>query len=339
MSYTYLEDIDRNRSRLGCFVLIGLAVVVVFATAWFFWPESERQPIETPEELTAALEERIRTSPQEAPPPPAAQQTARAAPATAQRPRAAARPDRGTEWLAEANAARDEDNLLRARELGWKILEESTDPAVRRAAEDLLGAVNIELVMTPRSMPEKIDYVVQPGDTLGGIARRYVPAPGHTGFLDLLHHSNRLRGPRDRPILRVGDRIRILDADFSIEVSKSRNELVLFMNGKFFKRYPVGTGEFGSTPVGEFIVDPRGILREPAWPCRETGRLIPYGHTDNPLGTRWIGFDIAGYGIHGTTQPETIGYQLSDGCVRMYNEDVEELFMLVRGNMPVTIVE
>lgn len=345
MTLTYLEDLDRKRSRLGCAALLLVILMVVGVAAWFLWPRSEREPVETPEEFVAALEERVRETQEPAPDPaptPAVPPQTRPAPRPPRSEPAAPRPgivERGAELLAEAEAARAADNLVRARELGWQILDESGDPDVRTAAEQMLGEVNIELVMTPRAMPEKIDYVVQSGDTLGAIARRFVPAPGHVGFLELLHHSNRLRGPRDRPTLRVGDRIRIFDADLSIEVSKTRNDLVLFMNGKFFKRYPVGTGEFGSTPEGEFIVDPRGILREPAWPCRDTGRLIPYGSPDNPLGTRWIGFDIPGYGIHGTTQPETIGYQLSDGCIRMYNEDVEELFMLVRGNMPVTIIE
>lgn len=351
MSLTYLEDLDRKRSRLGCFALLAVIVLTAGAVAWLTWSRRERTPVETPEELVAALEERVRTSEdaadvphaQETPAPTPAPRTEQRQPRSARAPAAPAQPttdhpERGSELLDQANAARAEDDLVRARELGWQILAESQDAAVREAAEQMLGEVNIELVMTPRAMPEKIDYIVQPGDSIDRIARRHA-SPGHIGFADLLFYSNRIRGPRERPNLRAGDRIRIFDADMSIEVSKSRNDLVLFMNGKFFKRYPVGTGEFGSTPVGEFTVDPRGILREPAWPCRDTGRLIPYGSPDNPLGTRWIGFNIPGYGIHGTTQPETIGYPLSDGCVRMYNEDVEELFMLVRGNVPVTITE
>ena len=49
----------------------------------------------------------------------------------------------------------------------------------------------------------------------------------------------------------------------------------------------------------------------------------------NPLGTRWIGLSKAGYGIHGTNAPESIGRAASHGCVRMRNRDVEELFALI----------
>ena len=55
------------------------------------------------------------------------------------------------------------------------------------------------------------------------------------------------------------------------------------------------------------------------------------------LGTRWMGFDITGYGIHGTTEPDKIGQQVTAGCVRMRNEEVEELYTLIPVGTEVTI--
>jgi lipoprotein-anchoring transpeptidase ErfK/SrfK len=49
----------------------------------------------------------------------------------------------------------------------------------------------------------------------------------------------------------------------------------------------------------------------------------------NPVGTRWIGLSIKGYGIHGTNVPSSIGKNVSHGCIRMRNRDVEELFTMV----------
>ena len=54
----------------------------------------------------------------------------------------------------------------------------------------------------------------------------------------------------------------------------------------------------------------------------------------NPLGTRWIGFDRKGYGIHGTDQPESIGHARSHGCIRVANWDAQELASLVAPGTP-----
>jgi lipoprotein-anchoring transpeptidase ErfK/SrfK len=50
---------------------------------------------------------------------------------------------------------------------------------------------------------------------------------------------------------------------------------------------------------------------------------------DNPVGTRWLGLNRKGYGIHGTNNPRSIGKRASHGCVRMRNRDVEDLFARV----------
>jgi lipoprotein-anchoring transpeptidase ErfK/SrfK len=50
----------------------------------------------------------------------------------------------------------------------------------------------------------------------------------------------------------------------------------------------------------------------------------------NPIGTRWIGLNQKGYGIHGTDEPSSIGYAKSHGCIRLRNADVERLFERVR---------
>ena len=52
-----------------------------------------------------------------------------------------------------------------------------------------------------------------------------------------------------------------------------------------------------------------------------------------------MGIDVPGYGIHGTTEPESIGYQATEGCVRMHNSDVEELFTIVPPGTEVIIVD
>jgi lipoprotein-anchoring transpeptidase ErfK/SrfK len=57
--------------------------------------------------------------------------------------------------------------------------------------------------------------------------------------------------------------------------------------------------------------------------------VVPPGPS-NPLGTRWLGLSVKGFGIHGTNVPQSIGKNASHGCIRMRNSDVEELFELVQ---------
>jgi lipoprotein-anchoring transpeptidase ErfK/SrfK len=149
--------------------------------------------------------------------------------------------------------------------------------------------------------------------------------------VNVIQKGNHLSGS----VIRPGDRLRVFTGKFAIRISKKDNTLTLFMNDRFFKRYAVGTGEYGKTPVGHFTI--RDRVPQPTW--WKNGKAIPYGDTNNVLGTYWLALDIAGFGIHGTWQPETIGKQASAGCVRLINAEIEELFTLVPVGTPVTIME
>ena len=67
--------------------------------------------------------------------------------------------------------------------------------------------------------------------------------------------------------------------------------------------------------------------------------MIPAGDPKNVLGSRWLGISKPSYGIHGTTQPEAIGQSVTEGCVRMRNLEVEELYMLVPEGTEVVITD
>lgn len=228
--------------------------------------------------------------------------------------------------LAEAQAAKAAGRFQEAREKALQILAGNPGDALRVEAETLAGQAGMEILLTPRPMPEKTDYTVGSGDSLDRIARKY----GTT--VELIQKSNNLRGP----LIRQGDRLRVFSGAWAIRVNKTRNDLLLTLNGTFFKRYRVGTGEFSKTPVGEFKIVDR--IAQPTW-WHPDGRTIPYGAPENLLGTHWLALDIKGYGIHGTWEPDTIGRQASMGCVRLLNEDVEELFTLAPIGTPVVIEE
>ncbi|MFH1970158.1 MAG: L,D-transpeptidase family protein [Verrucomicrobiota bacterium] len=224
-------------------------------------------------------------------------------------------------------------SLEEARQKGYTLLAQTKDPALTASLETLLGQINIELILSQAPMPEKEEYVVRSGDSLARIARKFKTT------VDLIKKGNALQ----RPVLHPGDRLRVFKGTFTLAISKSRNDLVVKVNDRFFKRYRVGTGKFGTTPTGIFVITEK--IEQPPW-WRPDGKMIPFGDKENVLGTRWMSLratgttaTVRGYGLHGTWEPETIGAQASAGCIRLLNSEVEELFLMVPNGTSVVITE
>ena len=135
--------------------------------------------------------------------------------------------------------------------------------------------------------------------------------------------------------LSIGQRLKIPSVKFNMVIDKSQNTLILKGGEEVLKTYVVSTGSNNSTPVGVFKVTDK--LVNPTW--YKSGAVVPFGSPENVLGTRWIGLTHKGYGIHGTTEPDKLGQQVTAGCVRMRNEEVEELFGFVIPGTEVTIVD
>jgi lipoprotein-anchoring transpeptidase ErfK/SrfK len=111
-----------------------------------------------------------------------------------------------------------------------------------------------------------------------------------------------------------------------IVVSLAERKLAVVDDGRVLRVFNVAVGAPSSpSPVGRFTIVNR--LENPGY--YTPGKAIAPGPS-NPLGTRWMGLDVKGYGIHGTDQPGSIGHARSHGCIRLRNRDVEELFALVR---------
>jgi lipoprotein-anchoring transpeptidase ErfK/SrfK len=110
-----------------------------------------------------------------------------------------------------------------------------------------------------------------------------------------------------------------------IVVSLEDRKLALVEDGKVKKIYTVAVGKPSTpSPVGTFTIERR--VANPTY--SHDGRVVPPG-PGNPVGTRWMGLSIRGYGIHGTNAPSSIGKAASHGCIRMDKADLEELFAQV----------
>lgn len=111
--------------------------------------------------------------------------------------------------------------------------------------------------------------------------------------------------------------------------------LTYYQDGKVVKKYAVAVGKpTAPTPIGSFRIISKVV--NPTWYPPFGGRPVPPG-PENPLGRRWLGFLPSGYGLHGNNNSSSIGRAVSLGCVRMRNEDVEELFPQIPVGTPLTI--
>ena len=110
-----------------------------------------------------------------------------------------------------------------------------------------------------------------------------------------------------------------------VVVSIPDRKLAVLEDDRVIKIYPTAVGASVSpSPEGAFTIV--NHIADPTWYTK--GRVVPPGKA-NPLGTRWLGLSMKGYGIHGTNNPASIGRNASHGCIRMRNRDVEELFEIV----------
>ena len=186
--------------------------------------------------------------------------------------------------------------------------------------------LNMKMMQSRAITEDSIQYKVQPGDTLYGIAKKF------NTTVELIKKTNNLSSD----IIRVGQNLKVNISTFSILVDKYRNILVLKKNGEVFKTYMVATGKNNSTPVGTFTIVDKVI--KPPWTKPGVGIVMPDSE-EYELGERWMAISIQGYGIHGTNDPSSIGRQLTAGCVRMHNEDVIELYDIVPNGTVVEIVD
>jgi hypothetical protein len=110
---------------------------------------------------------------------------------------------------------------------------------------------------------------------------------------------------------------------YSILIDVEVSTLYLLKDGAFLKSFPCSGGAASTpSPIGTWT-----IISKDTW--------------YEGFGGRWMGFNVpwGKFGIHGTIEPWDIGYATSHGCIRMYNDDVAELYDIVPYGTKVTIVD
>lgn len=221
------------------------------------------------------------------------------------------------------------DKKFEARNELSNLYFRETDQEKKNEIKKKLDELNEVLVFSRTPSPDAVFYEVKSGDSLARIAKKF-----NTSYAFIMRINN-----KSRTLIKIGEHLKILKGELSLLVDKSDYTLTILLNGHFIRQYPIGIGKSDKTPVGEFIIDNK--LINPTWYSPEG--VYQYDHPKNVLGTRWIGFEdkdgLYGYGIHGTADPNSIGKNMSNGCIRLKNKNVEELFDFVKAKTRVVLQE
>lgn len=236
--------------------------------------------------------------------------------------------------IAAARRIIDEGQLVEARQqLNAFLVRTDLTPAELAEVRELLTTLADQTLFSTRRFPGDplIDaHTICSGETLTTIARKYdVP-------WEIVAHIN---GIRDPGRIGRGRKLKVLRGPFTARVDKSECRLDVYLQDQYVRSFRVSVGKPETpTPVGLWKV----TLKQAnppyyAPPGAEGPRVIPADDPTNPLGEYWIGLKGVegeavgqdGFGIHGTIEPDLIGRPVSDGCIRLRNEDAGILFMLL----------
>jgi len=232
--------------------------------------------------------------------------------------------------IADGLALAATDPVKGRRALSEALLSGALSQMESKQASDALNKIAAQLVFTPvynASDPYFFQYTVQAGDSLEKIVRR------HKIGCDwrLVARINNIKRPE---AIRVGQRLKLPKGPFSAVVTKRDYRVDLVMGAGsdrvVMASIPCGLGSANGTPTGRFRVRPGSKLLNPEWTHPVTGQHFKSDDPMNPIGEHWLGLEgietanasLAGYGIHGTIEPESVGRDMSLGCVRLIADDV-----------------
>jgi len=182
--------------------------------------------------------------------------------------------------------------------------------------------------------------------TFGGPLGYAAPEPSHPAFEHILRDRGAIGNDRERADVPAHLRRQLVayqtrETPGTIVIDTPSTKLYYVLGGGKAIRYGIGVGREGFTWSGV-----QTISRKTEWPDwippTEMLQRQPYlprfmaGGTGNPLGARAMYLGGTIYRINGTTAPETIGGQVSSGCIRMLNEDVVDLY--ARANVGTKVV-
>jgi LysM repeat protein len=235
--------------------------------------------------------------------------------------------------LSESKILIDQGKLVKARTiLNEYLADHLENPAaapIRERALELGKQTILGSTVFPDD-PLCQTYKIDVGDTYGRLAKKNkIPFQ----FLCKLNPS------ADPHRLLEGQKVKVVKGPIHLKVIMHDLMMYVFLQNTLFAKYQVGLGKNSKTPEGKWLIEDR--IRRPVYVDPDTGQNYSSNDPKNPTGGFWIrllgvaGDTIGktGFGIHGTTEPESIGKFMSKGCIRMRNEEMAQVFDMLTPNV------
>jgi len=231
-----------------------------------------------------------------------------------------ATPDFGLTEFRAAQGLKENGKLAEAQSALTAFLERYPTGNHSDEAKDLLGEVNMSILLSRYPAPGKTEYTVKRGDVIARVAAKMKTTP------ELIMRMNNM----SNTMLHIGDRLMIAHPDFSLFVQRNERVVVLLDHGQFFKRYHVLNVKLLGRQAPKITTRVAEIM---AW---KNGKRVGFGSKEYASSTRWVRLAATGYYLYaagsGGAPPPAQGLQ-------MEARDLVELSTLVNNKTPATITD
>jgi LysM repeat protein len=234
-------------------------------------------------------------------------------------------PDLSLPEFQAAAKLRQDGKLIEARDALAGFIQKYPNGQHFEEAKDLLGTVNVDILLSPVPSPEKQEYIVKKGDVIARVAQRMKTTP------ELIMRMNNMNSS----MLRIGEKLVISNPDFSLFIQTQQKLIILVNHGNFFKQYHVQEKKLPPKQPARVATKVAEIM---AW---KNGKRVGFGTREYQTSTRWIRLAHPAYTIYAIPDafhpaadqpPPALGLGISAS-------DAEELSSLVNAKTPVTITE
>lgn len=225
-----------------------------------------------------------------------------------------------------AATLRQEGKLAEARAALSAFLQKYPNSSRSENAKDLLGDVNMDILLSKYPSPEKKEYIVRRGDVLARVATKNKTTP------ELIMRTNNLHGT----MLHEGERLLVSNPEFSLFIQRKDQSIVLLNKGTFFKRYRARSAKLNPKQP------PRVTTRVAEMMAWRDGKRVGFGTKEYIGSARWIRLATPGYVLFTQPTPEMPapgGVPVPPNGFGLAQAEVEELSGLVNSKTAVTITD